>query len=399
MKKVFSVTELTKRIKKNLEDVFTRVWVEGEVSNFTRHTSGHMYFTIKDEHAQLSVVMFRTATQSLTFEITNGLHIVIFGRISVYEKRGNYQLYADVVEPKGIGALQLAYEQLKEKLQKEGLFDKAHKKELPVFPRVIGVVTSPTGAAIRDIIQIVNRRFSNVHIILNPVKVQGEGAREAIARAIDECNEYGVCDVLIVGRGGGSLEDLWAFNEEVVARAIFRSRIPIISAVGHEIDFTISDFVADVRASTPSAAAELVVRLKSDWEEHIRTCTERLHKSMCGFIEEFRMRLESIVERYAFRQPLAYVTQYVQRIDELVRQINNYIKMIVHAKHGSFEQCMGKLHALSPIGILSRGYSISMLKEKRKALTTVRALQCGDVIETKLHTGSFDSTVVNIRKS
>ncbi len=398
MKKVFSVSKLTKLIKQNLEEVFPNVWVEGEVSNFIRHSSGHMYFTLKDETAQLQVVMFRSANQLLNFEIKNGLNIVIFGRISVYEKRGNYQLYADIIEPKGIGALGLAFEQLKEKLKKEGLFDKAHKKELPVFPRVIGVVTSPTGAAIRDIIQIVNRRFSNVHIIINSVKVQGEGAGEQVARAVDEFNEYARCDVLIVGRGGGSLEDLWAFNEEIVARAIFRSKIPVISAVGHEIDFTISDFVADMRAPTPSAAAELVVVEKSDWKDHIKLCKQDLDKSIHSLVDELHARLTSLADRYAFRQPLALINQYSQRLDELIRQLNNYIKVIANKQRAAFQNYIGKLNALSPLGILSRGYSISMIKGKKQALVQTKPLKVGDVIETKLHVGSFDSQVLKIRK-
>ncbi|HFE62791.1 MAG TPA: exodeoxyribonuclease VII large subunit, partial [Caldithrix sp.] len=247
-KRVYTVSDLTREIKQVLESSFPRLWVEGEISNLKRHSSGHLYFTLKDSNSQLNCAMWRFRVGQLLFQPQDGMKVLVEGDVQVYERGGYYQLIVNQIQPAGIGDLQLAFEQLKKKLHAEGLFDESHKKRLPQFPERIGVVTSPTGAAIRDIVSVVSRRFPGVQLIINPVRVQGETAKEEIAQAIREFNEYGKVDVLIVGRGGGSLEDLWAFNEEVVARAIFDSKIPVISAVGHEIDYSISDFVADRRA-------------------------------------------------------------------------------------------------------------------------------------------------------
>src|SRR4030067_3150139 len=257
---ILTVSELTQEIKDILEDKFPDVWVEGEISNLRIPPSGHIYFTLKDDFSQIRVVLFKNQARSLRFSPEDGLHVICRGRGSLYEKRGEYQLILEEMEPKGIGALQLAFLQVKERLEKEGFFDPARKRQIPMVPQTIGIVTSPTGAVIRDMLQIIDRRFENVHILLYPVRVQGEGASLEIARAIEYFNDRMNVDVIIVGRGGGSLEDLWAFNEEGVARAIYHSRIPIISAVGHETDYTISDFVADLRAPTPSAAAALGVK-------------------------------------------------------------------------------------------------------------------------------------------
>ncbi len=263
-KRIYTVSEITKNIQVILEQAFPGVWIEGEISNFVLHSSGHMYFSIRDANAVLKCAMFRRANARLKFKPKNGMKIICMGAISVYKARGDYQLIVEEIEPKGIGALQLQFQQLKEKLIREGLFDQSHKVPIPFLPTRIGVVTSPTGAAIRDILNVARRRFSNVEIIINPVKVQGIGAKEEISTAINLFDELKNIDVMIVGRGGGSLEDLWPFNEEVVARAIYSSKVPIISAVGHEVDWTIADFVADFRAPTPSAAAELVIPRKED---------------------------------------------------------------------------------------------------------------------------------------
>jgi exodeoxyribonuclease VII large subunit len=257
--KIYTVSEITRLIKLELENKFPVIWVEGEIADFKRAHSGHLYFTLKDDKSALNCVMWRSSAVRVPFELESGLQVICKGQISVYEQRGQYQLYVEGVEPKGKGALQLAFEQLKEKLKNEGLFDTSIKKKLPLLPKKVGVVTSPRGAAIVDIIKTLERRFAQLHIVIYPVKVQGEGAGDEIVEAIDHLGSLKDIDVIIVGRGGGSLEDLWAFNEEKVARAIFRCPIPIISAVGHEIDFTIADFVADIRASTPSAAAEMVI--------------------------------------------------------------------------------------------------------------------------------------------
>src|SRR5512136_2779310 len=273
-KRILTVSRLTALIRSTLEENFEHVWVEGEVSNLSTPSSGHLYFTLKDAGAQLRCVMFKGAVRNLRFRLKDGMGLILRGRITVYEQRGDYQLIAEYAEPLGIGALQLAFEQLKERLVREGLFDESRKKPLPVLPQRIGVVTSPTGAAIHDILTVVNRRFANVQILIVPVRVQGDGAAAEIAAAIDDVNRYGAVDVMIVGRGGGSLEDLWAFNEEAVARAIARSRIPVISAVGHETDYTIADFAADLRAPTPSAAAELAVKDRDELVLHVKSCAD-----------------------------------------------------------------------------------------------------------------------------
>ena len=308
--KVYTVKELTARIRQLIESNFQAVWVEGEISGFKFHHSGHIYFTLKDTDAVIKAAFFSRYNQGLKFELKDGLQVICFGKISVYEPRGDYQLYVERIEPKGLGALQLAFLQLKEKLSKEGLFDLARKRPIPRFPRTVGIVTSPTGAAIHDILHIVNRRFKGTNILINPVKVQGDGASEEIARAIDEMNQQDDIDVLIVGRGGGSLEDLWAFNEEIVVRAVFRSRIPVISAVGHEIDWTICDWVADLRAPTPSAAAELVVQSCEELEVRLRDFRTRLTNSLRNLIQEKKESLRVLQESYAFRQPFNLINQY-----------------------------------------------------------------------------------------
>ena len=266
---IFSVTELTQSIKNLLETQFPPLWLEAEISNFRKPSSGHFYFTLKDERAQIQGIMYRSSASKVPFKIEDGMKLLVFGSISVYERSGQYQIIVQTMEPKGVGALQLAFEQLKKKLSEEGLFDSIHKKPIPLLPKKVGVVTSPTGAALRDILNILNRRFSNIHLIINPVRVQGEQSPMEIAAAIDEFNRLKLVDVILVTRGGGSLEDLWGFNDEHVARSIFASKIPVISAVGHEIDWTISDYVADLRVPTPSAAAELVISSKADLIEKL----------------------------------------------------------------------------------------------------------------------------------
>jgi len=326
------VADLTRNIRFILEKNFSGVWVEGEISNFKWHTSGHMYFALKDETAQLQCVMFRTDNQNLAFEIEEGLSVVLYGRVSVYPVRGQYQLYVEKVEPKGLGALQLRFLQLKEKLLKEGLFDEAHKKPIPFLPHRIGVVTSIDGAALRDILQVLARRFPGMPVLVYPVPVQGEGAAEAIAGAVRDLNDFARTDVLIVGRGGGSLEDLWAFNEEVVARAIFESAIPVISAVGHEVDFTIADFVADLRAPTPSAAAELAVPRKEELFLKISDLKARLLKS-----------------------PKTVLENQLQRLDELKKNLETLLLAFFKLKKERFRGFLGKLEALGPLQILKRG--------------------------------------------
>lgn len=438
---IYTVSKLTTEIKGFLEREFAFLWIEGEISNLRRPGSGHLYCTLKDEAAQIRAVMFRLQNRLLQFEPTDGLQVICYGRLSVYEPRGEYQIIVEYMEPKGRGALQLAFEQLKEKLAREGLFDPGHKKPLPFLPQKIGIVTSPTGAAIRDILQILERRFANIHIVIHPVRVQGAEAAQEISRAIEELNQWPDIDVIIIGRGGGSIEDLWAFNEEIVARAIFRSRIPILSAVGHEIDFTIADFVADLRAPTPSAAAELVVRDKRELAQSLQTLEGRLGLAMQDDLEEMKERLSLWGARLI--DPRKRLADQRLRLDDLGGRLSNGTQQVVARKRDLFgmkwehlmllnprrnvhehadrlarlqkalgaslraalsfyrqraEGSMGKLQSLSPLAVLERGYSITRLLPSRKIVRLAQELQPEDRVEIKVHRGSFHARVEDIRE-
>jgi exodeoxyribonuclease VII large subunit len=325
-RKIYTVSEISLEIKGLLEQKFPDVWVTGEVSNYRAAASGHLYFTLKDASAQLRAVCFRNQARYLKFKPQDGISVIARGHLSVYEARGEYQLYVDFLEPAGLGALQLAFEQLKAKLAAEGLFDAARKKPLPVLPRAIGIVTSPSGAAIRDILRVLRRRFRNMNVLLYPAKVQGEGAAEEIAEGIEYFNRHRVVDVMIVGRGGGSLEDLWAFNEESVARAIVASEIPVISAVGHETDFTIADFVADLRAPTPSAAAELVVHRKQDFVADLRDRARRMTHIIRLQLSEARGRLTELRMHRVFQTLAARLAERAQRVDDCVADMQRLIR-------------------------------------------------------------------------
>jgi exodeoxyribonuclease VII large subunit len=405
---VLTVTELTRRIKGLLEGSFPTVWVEGEISNFTVSAAGHAYFTLKDANAALSAVMFRNVTGKLTFAPADGLQVLACGPVSVYEKRGQYQIIISQLMPKGLGALQLAFEQLKQKLAKEGLFDAERKKPIPVLPQRIGLVTSPTGAAIRDFLNIIGRRYPNVHIIIHPVRVQGVGAAAEIAAAVDDFNTRQLVDVIIVMRGGGSLEDLWAFNEEPVARALARSTIPTISAVGHEVDFTISDFVADLRAPTPSAAAELVVRAKDEFLALIAQNQKRLDQELRLRLSEARRRLAACVVRH----PADMVRQYQQRVDDLAHRLRQASlvnlqeqrnrlaglrlltpQMLLQRTKHRLAQAQTRLELLSPKGTLSRGYSITRHKDTGKVVRRVADVLPGTKLSTIVLDGEFGSVV------
>ena len=326
-RKIFTVSELSVEIKGLLEKRFPDVWVAGEVSNFRGATSGHLYFTLKDANAQIRAVCFRNQARYLKFKPQDGISVIARGHLSVYEARGEYQLYVDYLEPAGIGALQLAFEQLKQKLAAEGLFDAARRKPLPLLPRTVGVVTSPTGAVIRDILRVLKRRFRNMNVLLYPVKVQGEGAAEEIAEGVRYFNAHRAADVLIVARGGGSLEDLWAFNEEVLARAIASSKIPVISAVGHETDFTIADFVADLRAPTPSAAAELVVHRKQDFIDELRDRARRMTQSARLAISGVREQLAGLRMHYVFKAMMDRVGERARRVDDAIVDMTRLMRL------------------------------------------------------------------------
>ena len=392
-RQIFSVSEITRNIRFLLEQNFAGVWIEGEVSNYKWHTSGHMYFSLKDENAQIQCVMFRADNQKIEFELKEGLSVLCFGRVSVYAPRGQYQLYIERIEPKGLGALQLRFQQLKEKLEKEGLFDEARKKAIPYLPARIGIVTSIDGAALRDILNILERRFSNVEIMIYPVQVQGVGAAESIAAAIEDFNILKNADVLIVGRGGGSLEDLWAFNEEIVARAIYNSKIPIISAVGHEVDFTIADFVADLRAATPSAAAELVLPLKEDLVLKISDLRLGMQQALTQTLKSLRQELKRLAESRALKDPLAIFEVQFQRLDELKKSMATSFETLIKFKEEKFGSLVGKLEALGPLATLKRGFSVSLKWPEGKIITDVRSIKPGDKVKTRVSKGFFISTV------
>jgi len=392
---VLTVTELTSRIKKSLETNFPDVWVAGEISNLARPNSGHVYLTLKDEKTQVSAVIWRSTAQRLRFELEDGLAVIAHGDITVYPRRGVYQIVVRRLMPKGMGALQLAFLQLKEKLEKEGLFAPEHKKPIPVVPRRIGIITSPTGAAIRDILEQINRRFPGVEIVLYPALVQGKAAAENIADGIHALNEYGGVDVMIVGRGGGSMEDLWAFNEEIVARAIFASDVPVISAVGHEIDVTISDLVADIRALTPTAAGEMVVPDLEELARHLGQMQERLRNALVSKVDLARARLQAIAQAAAFRRPMEAVRTLQQQVDERfesLRRISEQWLAILREKTGALA---GHLESLSPLKVLARGYSLT-LKADGAVIRKASHVSRGEKVKTMLSEGAFTSVVENI---
>lgn len=388
--KILSVTDITRQIKGVLELGFPNILVQGEISNLKLHSSGHLYFTLKDEGAQLSAVMWRSRVNQLLFMPTDGMKVIARGNISVYEPRGSYQLDCNQIQPAGLGELQQAFERLKQKLFDEGMFDEEHKKPLPEFPMRIGIVTSPTGAAIRDILSVLSRRMPAVEVILVPVKVQGIGAAEEIAEAIDDLNDLKTADVIIVGRGGGSLEDLWAFNEEIVARSIFRSKIPVISAVGHEIDYSISDFVADLRAPTPSAAAELVVKHKNELIELIRNFYYTMGSSMEHSINSHRQTVETLVHSYSFNRPQDLMRQRSQGVDELTRRLEQSVAHYFQFTKHNLQSLSARIESLNPRLVLKRGYTI--VKQNDVAVSSLKLLDEKKEAEIEFYDGR--STVV-----
>jgi len=388
---ILTVTHLTIQIKNLLEGNFPDIWVEGEISNLSIPQSGHAYFTLKDEQSQIRSVLFRSSQRFLKFTLQHGMQVICRGRVSVYEPRGEYQLIVDYIEPKGIGALQLAFEQLKAKLEKEGLFDLDHKRPLPLLPQRIGIITSPTGAAIRDMLRVIKRRHPRMHILIYPVPVQGIEAAPAIVEAIQYFNRDQNVEVMIVGRGGGSLEDLWAFNEEPVARAIYASKIPIISAVGHETDYTISDFVADLRAPTPSAAAEMVVKSEESFRESISSLESSLIKSIQQQIDLTRASLREFTRLLG--DPRRLLEQYVQRVDELTGRLATGLQHHVRRDRALLTALTAGLDHLNPLGILSRGYSVTRKLPEGVILKDASNVRPGDLLNTKLHNGEIVSRV------
>ncbi len=441
-KTILTVSRLTALLRGVLEENFEQVWVEGEVSNLSQPTSGHIYFTLKDPDAQLRSVMFKSSARNLKFRLTDGMGLIARGRISVYDQRGEYQLICEYLEPAGIGALQMAFMQLKERLAKEGLFDEARKRPLPPFPRRVGIITSSTGAAIHDILNVLKRRFASLEVLLYPVRVQGEGAAAEIARAVEEMNRLKLADVLIVGRGGGSLEDLWAFNEEIVARAVYRSKIPIISAVGHETDWTICDFAADLRAPTPSAAAELVIASAEELRGKVEALSHRLRLLMEHRLTALEGRLEAL--RRALHDPTTMLGHMSQRVDDLTERLDLSLLNVVRRRREQYERLHGalmlhnpvrqveslqqrvrllsaqaerllmhklegckqlfggnaaRLEVLSPLNTLARGYSITTHMADGRVVRDAAQLSAGDRLRISFHRGEAVSRVESVEEA
>ncbi|MFD0670526.1 exodeoxyribonuclease VII large subunit [Cohnella sp. GCM10027633] len=441
--KVLTIRDINRLIKMKLEgdSSLQDIWLKGEISNFTRHSSGHMYFTLKDEGGRLKCIMFASYNQRLPFAPKDGMKVLARGGISVYERDGQYQFYATAMQPDGIGSLYLAFEQLKRKLEIEGLFSERFKRPIPVYPRTVGVITSPTGAAVRDILITIERRNPAVNVLLYPVSVQGKQAAPSIVKAIEAMNALGEADVLIVGRGGGSLEELWAFNEESVARAVRGSRIPIISAVGHETDFTIADFAADLRAPTPSAAAELAVPHAAELKQRLSYMHQRMRKSLRMLLDrsqerlnrasrspyflqpkrslfiqaerldrlrerlDYRMnaqfarnadKLTRLSGRLAARSPVQQATMARQRLDGMQRTLTMAMRGLSKSHANRFGSLVRHLDALSPLKVMARGYSLVFDEQERKLVRSIEGVQPGDLVRVRLADGKLSCQVWGI---
>ncbi|MGI6461717.1 MAG: exodeoxyribonuclease VII large subunit [Candidatus Hydrogenedentales bacterium] len=441
--KIWNVSQLTRRVKELLEREVGQVWLTGEISNFRVSPAGHAYFTLKDEQSQIDAVMFRGRLARLQFAPDSGLQVIAAGQVTVYERRGSYQIICDEMHPKGVGALQLAFEKLKKKLSAEGLFDEARKQPLPLLPKRIGIVTSPTGAAIRDILNVLQRRFANVHVLLYPARVQGSEAAGDLVEGIRALDAMGV-DVMIVGRGGGSVEDLWPFNEEAVVRAVSEARTPIISAVGHEIDFALTDFAADLRAPTPSAAAELVVREQREFVERLQSLRQRMAGAMAHVLREYRNRLSVVGASYVFRRPEELVRQWRQRLDEtrmalerivhdrmqnerqrltgllrslellspgerlrrafermavLRQRLSQSGSALVERGRARLRPVLAQLDALSPLAVLGRGYALAYKMPERAVVRDAKTLAPGDELTLRFAQGAAEVSVQQIKES
>jgi exodeoxyribonuclease VII large subunit len=395
--RVLSVSQLTGQIKGTLEGRFGAVWVSGEISNFSRPQSGHCYLTLKDDAAQIRAVIWRNTARAARFEMHDGLEVICQGYLDVYAPRGSYQLVIQKIEPKGLGALERALRLLREKLAAEGLFEQARKRPLPRFPRRIAFVTSPTGAAVRDFLEVLRRRWRDVHVLIVPVRVQGDGSAAEIAAGIELVNRLAIpVDVLVVGRGGGSLEDLWAFNEELVVRAIYASRIPVISAVGHEIDVTLSDLVADVRALTPSEAAERVVPAAEELREFLDRQQLRLATALRGRFQLARSRVDNVANCRVFRRPLERVQLLGRRLDELQGRAARAVDRRVEVAKARLQEKASQLESLSPLGVLARGYSLTTRLPGGEIVGAADQVVAGDVLRTRLASGELVSRVEKI---
>ena len=389
-----TVSDLNLYIKEKIagDEALNAVVVKGEISNFKNHYTGHLYFTLKDEKSLIKCIMFKSYAERLNFVPKDGMKVMVFGSVSVFERDGIYQIYVKAMKQDGVGDLYEAYEKLKADLEKEGLFDESHKKKIPLKPEVIGVLTSQTGSVIRDIINVSTRRNPNTYIRLFPVPVQGPGAAEEIARGIKLMNEKNLADVLIVGRGGGSLEDLWPFNEEIVARAIYNSKIPIISAVGHETDFCIADFVADLRAPTPSAAAELANADIFELKDKINVFKQRSRLALKKKIEVMNLRYEKVMASHVFKDPFKKINEYSVELDKFVRSLEISIKNKHSEQKSKFAEKVAKLDTLSPLKTLSRGYSIT--EKQGKIVNSKKDLNKDDEVEIKFFDGAKQAKII-----
>lgn len=391
-----TVSALTKYIKykfdhdHHLEDVL----LEGEISNFKHHSRGHFYFTLKDDGASISATMFSTYASKVKFDLKDGMKVYVKGKVTVYEAAGSYQINVVELKSDGIGDLYLAYEKLKKELEQQGYFNPLHKKPIPKYPKTIGVITSPTGAAIRDIINTINRRYPLANVILYPAIVQGVDAKESVAKQINKANKDNLVDVLIVGRGGGSIEDLWAFNEKIVATAIYESEIPIISAVGHEVDFTIADFVADIRAATPTAAAELATPNIDVLNKNISFYIDTMNKKMKYIFSEYKMRLSQSDKRLDINNPIAKLNREKDKINVNVNRLNTNINHIIELKRNLFDHYKSLLEEKNPLAIMSKGYSIN--KVNNIIITDVNKIKKGDKLETVMANGKIISEVIEV---
>src|SRR6266478_1585746 len=399
--RVYSVSELTREIKAIVEGRFPSVLVKGEVSNLRAPSSGHLYFTLKDADACLDAVLFRTEARRLRFSVQNGLSLVARGRLALYEPQGRYQLVCDTVEPLGAGALQVAFEQLKERLQKEGLFESTRKRKLPFLPRRIAVVTSPSGAAVHDFLRVLHRRFANLPVLIVPARVQGEGAAQEIARGIVRAAKQPRVDVVVVARGGGSLEDLWPFNEEVVARALCGCPVPTVSAVGHEIDVTIADYCADVRAPTPTAAAELIARVKDELAAELAQRKARLGRAIRGQLEDVlhdqlaarQQMLRALRERLQSQHPRERLHRLEREVVRLEQKLKALAGRALLARRHRYEGLAARLDALSPLKVLARGYAVAF-DQRGHALLQASQVQPGERVRVRLHEGELSAEVV-----
>jgi exodeoxyribonuclease VII large subunit len=396
---IFSVSQLNNYVKGMLEKDphLTSVYLVGEISNFTNHyKSGHFYMSLKDDNAVIKAVMFRSAASRVRFDVKNGLRVICRGRVSLYERDGSYQFYIDQMQPDGAGDLQLAFEQLTARLREEGLFDEAHKRPLPKYPARVAVITSETGAAVQDIRNILSRRCPSVEMIMCPVLVQGEGAAPQLIDAVKRVNAAACADVIIIGRGGGSLEDLWAFNDEGLARTIYASQIPVISAVGHETDFTICDFVADMRAPTPSAAAELAVPDRREVYEYVVSLNNRQKSLLKNRLSQCRLRLQNCTDSAVMRQPTRLTDMHRERLDYTVRDLNAVYAAALSKHREQLKVLCANLGALNPLNTLARGYAVASVD--KKVIKSVEQLSVGDRLSLRLHDGSAKCTVETIKK-